>query len=134
MFCPSVSSRVRMNGRDGEFIIVRVYHHTSVVDLCTLAGDTDIERNVPFDQLSLPGETLRADPDREDGDRLAKTLDLLRASRQQLASSYASLADLHELLQSTQHVIQTTQARILESDRIIGRARCGVFPGDHAKT
>lgn len=54
MLMPSVRERVRLEGRDGEFIIVNVDRERHVVDLIAVAGGLNLEEDVPFSSILPP--------------------------------------------------------------------------------
>lgn len=51
---PSVRERVRLEGRDGEFIIVYVDFEHQVADLIAVAGALHLEEDVPFSSILPP--------------------------------------------------------------------------------
>lgn len=128
MHFPFLSTRVRVNGRDGEFVIVRVDHSVSEADLCPVTGTAEIERNVPFNLLHSAPEYLPAEFHVNTRDRLAAASHAMESCRAQIASSHAAVATLRNLLSTTLESIHASQLRIVESDRIIARARSGIFP------
>jgi hypothetical protein len=54
MNVPSVRERVRLEGRDGEFIIVYVDRERQVADLIAAAGELHLEEDVPFSSILPP--------------------------------------------------------------------------------
>jgi hypothetical protein len=54
MRMPSVPERVRLEGRDGEFIIVSVDRERQVADLIAASGGLHLEEDVPFSSILPP--------------------------------------------------------------------------------
>ena len=54
MKVPSVRERVRLEDRDGEFIVVYVDRERQMADLITATGGQHLEEDVPFSSLLPP--------------------------------------------------------------------------------
>lgn len=116
MYSPTVSNRVRVSGREDDFIVVRVDHAASVADLCPMVGDTAFEEDVPFHLLEFDDT-----PSFIHEDRLAAGRAVLDSSHLVLCRSHAAVADLMDLIAGTMDAIRTSRSLIARSDHIIGR-------------
>jgi len=56
MRTPLTGQRVRADGYEGEFIVVRVHKTKSTVDLMLTSGDHGISKHVPWSAISLVDE------------------------------------------------------------------------------
>ncbi len=54
MNIPAVRERVRVQGRNGAFLIIAVDRDRQVVDLIPTSGDGQMEEDVPFAALLPP--------------------------------------------------------------------------------
>ena len=119
---PCVFDRVRVSGRDGQFVIVGVDQFASLVDICPQSGSAALERGIPFDHLSVWTDPMSVDSGAATS-ILASMRDTLYSSSVQVAASYRSVDELKNLVQATQDRIGIAQQQIIESDRLIARVR-----------
>lgn len=132
---PLLFDKVRVNGRNGEFIIVRVNQSASIVDLCSTLEGTAVDTNVPFNTLShssgldpaTSGSSIECEAS-ETNNILDSCSANLRASRKTARASRCATAELRELVHDTLKIIRATQDCIIESDEIIARSRFGCPP------
>lgn len=123
MHSPSVFKRVRVSGREGDYVVVRVDQPASVVDLLAIADPIFIERGVPFKLLdSCDIEPIPSAAYVHDS-RVEDVRDLLNTSRALVLHSQVVLAEIHESVRATMQAIVLSQNLIVEADRAIGRAR-----------
>ena len=119
MYYPSVGERVRVRGREGEFIVVSVNHAAYAADIHLQTHPTTVEKNVRFEVLA----GLREIGPLPLGSYHRHSRRLLRSTREQMARAHILFADIQDSILATLHSIRISQQRIQESDRVIARAR-----------
>ena len=123
----AVLNRVRVSGREDDFIVAPVDQLARVADVRALLEHTTIERSVSFSLLSATFESEVMGTDFWGHEyRMAAVRDTLRSSTAQLSQSSAMVADLQDSIEATLRMIQTSLDLIAESDRVIAR-RHAVF-------